>query len=472
MLRYRAREFDDCFRPLSPRDELHHDPQLGRANRRRRAFYEACDRHGIVVWQDFWLANPFDGPIPDDNAMFLANSRDFVLRIRNHASVGLYCGRNEGYPPKPLDDGIRALLGELQPDVHYIGSSADDVVSGHGPYLALALDTYQRIADPKLHSEIGMPNIPPLESVEAMMPAQAVWPQGLDWGLHDFCLEGAMGGREFRTLVDESYGGATTGPEWIALAQFVNYEGYRAMFEAQSRYRMGLLLWMSHPCWPSFVWQTYDYYFEPTAAYFGCRKASEPLHIQWNRTNENIEIVNYSAGSTAGLSAKAEMLNFDGRSMWSKTGSLDSAEDSTSVAFALEPVAGLSPVHFLRLSLSRGSEVVSSNFYLRGTAEGNYQAIRQLPKVKVQANTNAERQGDVWMLTTELVNTAAEPALMVRIKAVREQTGDRILPAFYSDNYVSLMPGERVTLRTELYHADTRGEKPRIAVGGFNTLPA
>ena len=66
-------------------------------------FYEACDRHGIVVWQDFWLANPWDGPDPDDNALFMSNANDTIRRIRNHPSIGLYCGRNEGYPPAPLD---------------------------------------------------------------------------------------------------------------------------------------------------------------------------------------------------------------------------------------------------------------------------------------------------------------------------------------------------------------------------------
>jgi len=53
---------------------------------------------------------------------------------------------------------------------------------------------------------------------------------------------------------------------------------------------------------------------------------------------------------------------------------------------------------------------------------------------------------------------------MVRVKAVREKSGDRILPAIYSDNYVALMPGERRTIRTELEEADTRGERPRMVV--------
>ena len=71
----------------------------------------------MVVWQDFWLANPWDGPIPDDNALFLSNARDTILRIRSHASIGLYCGRNEGFPPAPLEAGIRKLLGELHPNI-------------------------------------------------------------------------------------------------------------------------------------------------------------------------------------------------------------------------------------------------------------------------------------------------------------------------------------------------------------------
>ena len=432
------------------------------------AFYEACDRHGVVVWQDFWLANPWDGPIPDNNALFLSNARDMVLRIRNHASIGLYCGRNEGFPPAPLQAGIQKLLSELHSNIHYIGSSADEVVSGHGPYLALPPSFYFRTADTKLHSEIGMPNIPPLESVQAMMPESALWPQSLEWGIHDFCLVGAMGGTSFRSIIDESYGGADSAEEWITLAQFVNYEGYRAMFEAQSKYRMGLLLWMSHPCWPSFVWQTYDYYLEPTSAYFACKKACEPLHIQWNRETETTEVVNYSAGNQKGLTAKVEVLNMDGKTRWTKTASLDSKEDSNAACIPMEYPAGLSPVHFLRLTLTRGNEILSSNFYLRGMEEGNYKAIRQLPKVKVGATTKTEQQGDRWMITTELRNSSAYPAVMVRLKVVREKSGDRILPAIYSDNYITLMPGEQRIIHTELNHADTRGENPRIVVGGFN----
>ena len=65
-------------------------------------------------------------------------------------------------------------------------------------------------------------------------------------------------------MIERNYGGAKNVEEFAELSQFINYDGYRAMFEAQGKNRMGVLLWMSHPCWPSFVWQTYDYYFDPS----------------------------------------------------------------------------------------------------------------------------------------------------------------------------------------------------------------
>jgi hypothetical protein len=468
MLRYRAREYDAAVRYHREMNFTMIRNWVGQIG--DEAFYAACDRHGILVWQDFWLANPWDGPDPDDDALFLTNARDLLLRIRNHASIGLYCGRNEGYPPPRLESGLRAALAELHPGLHYIPSSADDVVSGHGPYHALPLAEYFRIADPKLHSELGMPNIPSIESVRRMMPESALWPQGLDWGLHDFTLTGAQGGREYLELIERNYGGATSAEEWIALAQFVNFEGYRAMFEAQSRDRAGLLLWMSHPCWPSFVWQTYDYYLEPTAAYFGCKHACEPLHIQWNRLADTVEVVNASAGNVQGLTARMELLNMEGKRIADRSGALDSREDSVTTPLRMEYPTGLPPVHFVRLTLSRGTETVSSNLYMRGVQEENYRAIRQLGKARVRAATTVTRQGELWRLTTELENTSAWPALMTRLKVVRAQTGDRILPAIYSDNYVTLLPADRLTLHTEVRDADTRGERPRIVVGGFNVL--
>ena len=372
--------------------------------------------------------------------------------------------------------------------MHYIPSSADGGVSGGGPYRIVPPKYYfQYRATTKLHSELGMPNIVTIDSLQQMMPEEAMWPQGNVWGMHDFTRTGAQGGSTWLEMIAKNYGGASNVADWVELSQFVNYDGYRAMFEAQSKNRMGVLLWMSHPCWPSFVWQTYDYYFDTSGGYFGAKKGSEPLHIQWNPLTDAVEVVNYSAGNVTGLTASVEVLNMDGAQKWEKSATLDSTEDSVEVPIKIEYPAGLTPVHFIRLKLTRRATVVSDNFYLRGLKENtsdapaagrgpqgpqsigyDLTAIRTLPKVKVEAATKVVREGSRWVLTTELHNTDSAPALMVRVKAVREKTGDRILPALYSDNYVALMPGEQRTINTGLENADTRGEHPRITLEGFN----
>ncbi|HLJ46381.1 MAG TPA: discoidin domain-containing protein [Bryobacteraceae bacterium] len=466
MLRYRAREYDAAVRYHAEMNFNMIRNWVGQIG--EDSFYDACDRNGVVVWQDFWLANPYDGPDPDDNAMFLSNVKDTVLRIRTHPSVGLYVGRNEGFPPKTIDDGIRATLDQFHPGMHYVPSSADGVVSGHGPYQQQTMQFYfSQRASTLFHSEMGMPNVVTLDSLRMMMPESAMWPRNSIWGLHDFTLTGAQNAANFAARIEKSFGPADNVADWLWLAQFENYEGYRAMFEAQSKNRMGLLIWMSHPCWPSFVWQTYDYYLEPTAGYFGAKKASEPLHIQWNAATDNVEVVNYSAGAMSGLIARVQILNLDGTMKWEKSVSLDSAEDSVATPMMMEYPGGLTPVYFIRLELRQGQKLLSDNFYWRGQDE-NYQALRLLPKVTLNASTNTERRGDGWFLTTTLTNPTPTPALMVRLKAVREKSGDRILPAIYSDGYIALMPGETRIITTELRDADTRGENPRIQVEGFN----
>jgi hypothetical protein len=432
-------------------------------------FYEACDRHGIMIWQDFWLANPVDGPNPYDPDMFMDNARDMVKRIRNHPSIALYCGRNEGNPPEVIDTALRAMLPEIHPGIHYISNSSMGVVSGGGPYRALPVrDYFLLYGFNKFHSERGMPNVMTWESLKQTLPESKLWPQNNQWGIHDYCLEGAQGAASFNQMIEKAFGRPDNARTFTELAQWINYNGYRGMFEGRSSFRQGLLLWMSHPAWPSMVWQTYDYYFDPTAAYFGCKKASEPIHIQWNPVYNDIEVVNYNAGDRTGLTAKAQLLNMDSSVQWEKETGLDCKEDSTARCFKLEFPESLSSVHFIKLTLKEGDKVVSENFYWRGLEDGNYQALHELPVVKLESSTKAKKAGKDWVLTTKLNNTSRQPVLMVRLKVTGKESGERILPVFYSDNFVSLMPGEEKIITMKLKKEDTRGETPFVEISGFN----
>ncbi|MBQ3026405.1 MAG: discoidin domain-containing protein [Alistipes sp.] len=432
--------------------------------------YEACDRHGIMIWQDFWLANPSDGPDPYDNEMFVANAIDFVRRIRSHASIALYCGRNEGNPPKELDDELRKVVAAEHPDIHYISHSSSNGVSGHGPYRALSPREYFEWpkGNTTFHSERGMPNVVNYESLCRMLKEEHLWPQSDKWGEHDFTLKGAQRGATFNALVEKGFGKPESAKEFTELAQWINYNGYRAMFESRSMYRKGLLLWMTHPAWPSMVWQTYDYYFEPTAAYFGCMKANEPLHIQWNAATDEVEVVNYSAGDHAHLCVEAKIVNLDGSVVWSEKKCMSSIEDSTVKCFKLDFSGELTAAHFVKLTLWESERVVSDNFYIRGTEEGNFQAIRTLPEVSLRKRVKMECNNGEWSAVVTLRNTSDVPALMIRLNTLGAKDGKQILPVFYSDNYFSLLPGEERTVTVRWRDIDTRGNKAEVVVSGYN----
>ena len=262
---------------------------------------------------------------------------------------------------------LRNLVATLEPGSHYISSSADGPVSGHGPYRVEPLRYYFEHAPTKLHSEMGSPNVVEMDDLRRTMPESAMWPQGYQWPLHDYHEQ-----NPFTTAVDKQYGGATDVARWVSFAQFVDYDAYRGMFEGQSKNRLGLLIWMSHPAWPSLLWQTYDYFFDTDAGYYGAKKAAEPLHIQWNAATDAVEVVNYNAGEQAGLTAHAQVINIDGTVKWEKSATLDSHEDSTASPMQLEFPAGLARTHFIRLTLTRGNR---QSFRPISICMGNRRAI-------------------------------------------------------------------------------------------------
>ena len=436
-----------------------------------KELYEACDRHGIMVWQDFWLANPADGPDPLDNAMFLDNAEDYVKRIRQYPSMLIYCGRNEGYPPAEIEAGLRKIVKEWHSDLHYIPSSADDCVSGHGPYRALTPKVYFALksGSDRFHSERGMPCVLSYESMQRTFTENGMWPQGKEWYYHDYTLRGAQACESFNQIIAEGYGDCSSAEEFAKHAQFVNYDGYRALFESRSSKRKGLLLWMSHPCWPSMTWQTYDWYFETNGAYFGSKKGSEPLHIQWNSATDTIEVVNYNGLDQKDLVAKALVVNLDGSVVWEKEMTLDSNEDTTSKLFKVEFPENCTEVHFIKLYLTQNGKNISDNFYVNGKVYGNHQALKSIAKADVKTSTSIKKGADgMWRGTVTLENKSSVPAVMVRVNVVGKKDGKQILPMFYSDNYFSLMPGEKKTVSVKCYNADTRGNRPKVEVTGYN----
>ena len=456
-LNYRGREYDAAVRHHREMNYNMIRNWVGMTG--DKEFFEACDRYGIMVWQDFWLANPADGPDPDNEAMFMDNARDFVLKIRNHPCIGIYCGRNEGYPPKTLDDGLRNTVATLHPGLDYISSSADDGVSGHGPYWALSPKEYFEKQTGKLHSERGMPNVMTYEGLSRTLDAEHLWPQNIYWGRHDYTMEGAQRGASFNQLIADNFGEPTSAEEFCEWAQWINYEGYRAMYESGSSDRMGLLIWMSHPCWPSMVWQTYDYYLEPTAAYFGVKHACEPLHVQWNPVSNYVEVVNRSAGKQQGK-VKACIIDLNGKTVWEDEQGFVCDEDMTLDMMQVKVPEDIAGVYFLRLTLTDDKgKMRSTNDYVNTTIENDRTSLHDLRHAQVTAVSTGK--------SITLTNNSDVPAVMLRLN-LKGNDGEQILPVIYSDNYFHLMPGESRTIDVEWKVEDARGCQPMIEITGTN----
>lgn len=424
-----------------------------------KAFYEACDKYGIMIWQDFWLANPWDGPDPDNPEMFNEVATRYVRRIRNHPSLALYVGRNEGYPPETIEKHLETMIPQEHPGMFYIPHSAADGVTGGGPYRALPVKEYFQLhGHDKFHSERGMPSVMNYENMvrafgeNGIEPVNTMAHPNQMYGIHDYTLgviaNAAQAADSFNQMIEKGFGEPADAKEFAYLAQWINYDGYRAIFEARSEYRRGMILWMSHPAWPSMVWQTYDYFFEPIGSFFGCKKACEPLHIQMNSLKGTVEVVNYHAGARRGLTAEARILNMDGSEAWSNSSSLDIAEDSTVTCFPLEVPSDISDAYFIKLALKDADgAVLSDNFYWQGREEGNYKALRTLPKTKLNMSVK-KQSGTSYAVTLE--NRGDVPALMIRLKVKDSATGDLALPVWYSDNYFFLMPGESKTVDVQV----------------------
>jgi hypothetical protein len=434
----------------------------------RDEFYDACDKYGLLVWNDFWLANPSDGPDPSDHELFIRTMRDKVVQIRNHPSLALYCGRNEGKPPADLDAAMSQATGELDGTRYYIPDSADGLVTGRGPYEPKRPAWYFQNKGKSFHSELGIVCVPSVETMRLMMPEKDLWPIGYMWGLHDFHQPRC---RDYVSLINRVYGPATGIDDFCAKAQMVNMETSKAMLETwRSRRGAGGLIWMSHPAWPSLICQLYDYYLAPTAAYFGVKKAGEPLHILWNSFTGNVEVANDTLRDCPGLTAEAAVYNMDGSLASSQSAPVGVNAGAAAVCFPLDLSKAASPVRFVRLKLSRGGEPLSDNFYWTA-ANDDDTPLSAMERVQVAGEARRKAGGEPGLSVT-VRNPGSQVALMICLNVVRDDSAaTRILPAYYQDNYFSLLPHEEKTVDVAFEPGALDGVKPRVLVKGWNVEP-
>ena len=313
------------------------------------AFYDACDKYGIMVWDDFWL-NSIPN-LPDDINTFNANAVEKIKRFRNHPSIAIWCGDNEGTPMAPINGWLKEDISAFDGnDRYYQPNSHAGNLTGSGPwtnsdprwYFSRSPNGFGGNPGWGLRSEIGTAVFTNFDSFKKFMPEDKWWPRNEMWNLHFFGPSaGNAGPDRYDDAIAKRYGKATGIEDYCRKAQLLNIETNKAMYEGWEdniwEDASGIMTWMSQSAYPSLVWQTYDYYYDLTGAYWGAKKACEPLHIQWNPVNNSIKIINTTRFDEQGLTAQAEVYNSDGSlvGQYSQSKIVDAPANTATNCFAI-----------------------------------------------------------------------------------------------------------------------------------------
>ena len=423
-------------------------------------------------------------------SVFEENAVEKIKQFRNHACVCLWCGDNEGTPPAPLNaflaDTVKTYDGG---DRYYQPCSNRGNLSGSGPWGNYDPINYFTGAHMErfkgmpfgMRSELGTATFTTFDSFKKFMPKENWWPQNEMWNQHFFGrFAGHAGPRNYWDAVNKNYGKPRGIEDFCQKAQLLNIETMKAMFEGwldhSDKDSAGLIIWMSQSAYPSFVWQTYDYYYDTTGAYWGAKTACEPVHIYCNPDGDRIRVVNTSGKPVKALTADAWIYNADGTQKSHQTAMVESSPDAVADCFTLAPATDLSATYFIKLQLSASGKVVSQNFYWRAATAQDYTSLNNLKAVQLEVKPQGYRANTgtgMSVMAVDITNPAnsGTVALAIRPMLIHPGTGEQVLPVYMNDGYFSLVPGETKHVTMEYQATKLEAESPRLQVECWNNYP-
>lgn len=496
MLRFSDARYDAEIR-------FHRDMNLnllriwGGALTERPEFYDACDKYGILVMQDFWGSGDCNGrwmdptkkddqwtrrKYPDDHNLFLESAADQIKMIRNYPSLAIWCGGNEITLPQdimlPLRDSILTKLDGTRWFIDY--SNSDDMSfnflggNGDGPYGIQPLKRFFEYRTWPFNSEIGSVGVGDYESLERFMSKEnLVAPvynpkdgkETVDsvWNYHKY-----IGYNEYIN----PYGKPKDLRDFGKKAQLVNYDQYRSLMEGFSAHMWdwytGVIIWKTQNPWTALRGQMYDYYLDPNACLYGLRNGSAPLHIMYNQADSTVMITNNTFKHQYDLMWVINTIDINGKEKSLGQAFAEIGPATTRMILPLKnelrELAKKEGVFLSLRLLNLNKEIISDNLYWLSDADGNYSGLNQMPGAQIDIQARQTQKGKVEVT---LSNPAKNPvAFFNRLSLVDPDTKKRILPVFYDDNYVSVLPGEKKTVIMD-YTAGS-GKSPLVSIDGWN----
>ena len=416
------------------------------------ALYDLADQYGILVWNDFWESTQDYNLEAQDPQLFLANAADVVSRFRNHPSILLWIGRNEGVPQPILNEGLERITRELDGTRYYAGSSNRINLADSGPYSWRPDEDYFTKLSKGYAVEVGLMSFSTLEGFKAAVPPSERWPITDTWAYHDWHQSGNGDTHPFMAALSAKFGAPTSLEDFERKAQMMNYDAHRAVFEGMNAglwtQNSGRMLWMTQPAWPSNVWQIYGWDYDTQASYYGAKKAAEPIHVQLDRPDGRITVADTTLRPLVGARVRARVFALDGTALLDRTQAVDVPANGTAHAGALDlaPLMAKGPV-LVKLELADAAgAALSENLYWRAANDADMRRMNDMASASLSvAASPVAPDGGERRVEVRVANAGRVPALAVKL-TLEDAEGDRVLPAFYEDNYVSLLPGEARTI--------------------------
>ena len=475
----------------------------------RKEFFDKTDRLGILVMPGWICCDMWEHWrtwTPETKKIAAASLVDQIKSLRTHPSVFVWLYGSDNPPPPEIENMYLGILKELEwPNPAVSSASAipttvtgDSGVKMTGPY------EYEPpmywLVDKEAGGAYGYntetspgPAIPTKESLAKFIPKDHLWPIDEYWNFH--------AGRErfetvnvFTEALNKRYGTATSLDDYERKAQAQAYDNERSLFEAYGRNKYvstGVIQWMLNNAWPSLIWHLYDYYLVPGGGYFGTKKAQEIVHVQYSYDDHSVAVVNGTYEDLKGLKVTARLYNIDAKEVAAKDATLDVPADASVKALDLARPESLSTTYFLKLQLhDAAGKLLSDNFYWLSTKPdtmdwaarqdtaytpqkdfGDLTGLNALPQVKLELRADRRNAAGKGTVRLRVKNTSTSVAFQVHARLTVGKGGDDLVPVFWDDNYISLLPGEERSVSATFDASDLNGKEPALEVTGYNVAP-
>ena len=368
--------------------------------------------------------------------------------------------------------------------------------------------------------------IPTLDSINRFMsPAeqQELW-QSPTYNQYHANYEDGHAQYEFGTLywfdqaMDARYGTPTSLDQYVEEGQLQNYENTRAQFEAfidhstnPSTPSTGTMYWQLNKGWPTLLWDLYNEDGDQAGSYYGAKEANTSLHALYALDDGTVTLDNLGGTTQSGLTVESKVYNLAGTVLDDRTSGTVSLAPQKVENKVLTPKvpatvtsASAASTYFVELILRQNGNVVDRNVYWESTHPDEVNWSATMDGENAGTNATMTQYADYQDLgslaagsvTASDVTTAARPgpdgsdtvtdftltdtgtqsvAFFLRTDLRRgssagvPQAGDNeVASALWSDDDITLFPGESETLSVTYQAADLHGATPVISLQGYN----